>query len=74
MTTVEEMADTVLFLLSERASHTTGQWLFVDGGYVHLDRRFTAPGAREEDDAESAPPLGRWTPGPVSDDPEDYPV
>lgn len=38
MTTAEEIADTVLFLLSARASHTTGQWLFVDGGYTHLDR------------------------------------
>lgn len=38
MTTAEEIAATVVFLLSERASHTTGQWLFVDGGYVHLDR------------------------------------
>ena len=38
MTTPQEIADTVVFLLSERASHTTGQWLFVDGGYVHLDR------------------------------------
>ena len=38
MTTAEEIADTVIFLLSERSSHTTGQWLFVDGGYVHLDR------------------------------------
>ncbi len=38
MTTPEEIADTVVFLLSERASHTTGQFLFVDGGYVHLDR------------------------------------
>lgn len=38
MTTAAEIADTVLFLLSERASHTTGQWLFVDGGYTHLDR------------------------------------
>lgn len=38
MTTAEEIADTVVFLLSERASHTTGQWLFVDGGYTHLDR------------------------------------
>lgn len=38
MTTPAEVADTVLFLLSDRAAHTTGQWLFVDGGYVHLDR------------------------------------
>ncbi|MFL9924856.1 SDR family oxidoreductase [Herbaspirillum lusitanum] len=37
-TTSEEMADTAVFLLSERASHTTGQWVFVDGGYTHLDR------------------------------------
>jgi L-fucose dehydrogenase len=75
MTTAEEMADTVLFLLSDRASHTTGQWLFVDGGYVHLDRRFTAPGARDEDEAtEPARPQGRWSPGPATDDPEDYPV
>jgi L-fucose dehydrogenase len=38
MTTPEEIADSVVFALSERASHTTGQWLVVDGGYVHLDR------------------------------------
>lgn len=38
MTAAEEIADTVVFLLSDRASHTTGQWLFVDGGYTHLDR------------------------------------
>ncbi len=38
MTTKEEIADTVLFLLSQRASHITGEQLFVDGGYVHLDR------------------------------------
>jgi L-fucose dehydrogenase len=38
MTTAEEMADTTVFLLSDRASHTTGQWIFVDGGYTHLDR------------------------------------
>jgi len=38
MTTAEEIAATVVFLLSEKSSHTTGQHLFVDGGYVHLDR------------------------------------
>lgn len=38
MTKAEEIADTVVFLLSERSGHTTGQQLIVDGGYVHLDR------------------------------------
>ena len=38
MTLDREMADTVVFTLSPRAGHTTGQWLYVDGGYVHLDR------------------------------------
>lgn len=38
MTTTDELADTAAFLLSDRASHTTGQWVVVDGGYVHLDR------------------------------------
>lgn len=38
MTTAQEIADTVTFLLSKRSSHTTGQLLFVDGGYTHLDR------------------------------------
>jgi L-fucose dehydrogenase len=33
-----EIADMAAFLISSRASHITGQWLFVDGGYVHLDR------------------------------------
>ena len=38
MTTAEEIAAMVVFLLSERSSHTTGQIIYVDGGYVHLDR------------------------------------
>jgi NAD(P)-dependent dehydrogenase (short-subunit alcohol dehydrogenase family) len=38
MTTAEEIANMVAFLLSERSSHTTGQLVYVDGGYVHLDR------------------------------------
>ena len=38
MTTAEEIANMTVFLLSERSSHTTGQLIYVDGGYVHLDR------------------------------------
>jgi L-fucose dehydrogenase len=38
MTTTEEIANTVAFLLSVKSSHTTGQLVHVDGGYVHLDR------------------------------------
>jgi len=38
MTTVEEIAHMAVFLLSEKSSHTTGQLIHVDGGYVHLDR------------------------------------
>jgi L-fucose dehydrogenase len=38
MTTSEEIANMTAFLLSSRSSHTTGQLLHVDGGYVHLDR------------------------------------
>ncbi len=40
-TTADEIASTVVFLLSTLSSHTTGQLLFVDGGYTHLDRALT---------------------------------
>lgn len=38
MTLSEEIASMAVFVLSEKSSHTTGQWLYVDGGYVHFDR------------------------------------
>lgn len=38
MTTTSEIAAMVVFLLSDQSSHTTGQLIHVDGGYVHLDR------------------------------------
>lgn len=38
MTEPSEIAATAIFLLSTQSSHTTGQHVFVDGGYVHLDR------------------------------------
>jgi L-fucose dehydrogenase len=41
MTQPQEIAAMVLFLLSAQAGHITGQHLFVDGGYVHLDRALT---------------------------------
>jgi L-fucose dehydrogenase len=41
MTTPEEIAAMVVFLISGKAGHITGQHLFVDGGYVHLDRALT---------------------------------
>ena len=41
MTTIEEIGALAVFLLSEVSSHTTGQFLFADGGYVHLDRSLT---------------------------------
>lgn len=41
MTTKEEMANMVVFLLSDKSSHTTGQFMSIDGGYLHLDRSLT---------------------------------
>jgi L-fucose dehydrogenase len=41
MTTPNEIAAMVLFLISGQASHITGQHMYVDGGYVHLDRALT---------------------------------
>ncbi|HUH19452.1 SDR family oxidoreductase [Albibacterium sp.] len=38
MTTTQEIGNAVAFLLSNKSSHTTGQIIYVDGGYVHLDR------------------------------------
>ncbi|MFM7153326.1 MAG: SDR family oxidoreductase [Bacteroidota bacterium] len=38
MTTPREIACMVAFLLSDKSSHTTGQIIYVDGGYTHLDR------------------------------------
>ena len=35
-TTIEEIANTAVFVISSLSSHTTGQWIYVDGGYVHL--------------------------------------
>jgi L-fucose dehydrogenase len=42
MTTGEEIANMVAFLLSSQSSHTTGQLIHVDGGYVHFDRAYGA--------------------------------
>lgn len=42
MTTAEEIANMVTFLLSEKSSHTTGQILYIDGGYTHLDRAISS--------------------------------
>jgi len=41
MTSAEEIAAQVIFLISGQSRHTTGQHIFVDGGYVHLDRALT---------------------------------
>jgi L-fucose dehydrogenase len=40
MTEPAEIASAVVFLLSEKSAHTTGQHIYVDGGFVHLCRVF----------------------------------
>ncbi len=42
LTRPQEMADAILWLCSPRASHITGQHIYVDGGYTHLDRAATS--------------------------------
>jgi L-fucose dehydrogenase len=41
MTEPGEIANMVMFLISSKSSHITGQHVFVDGGYTHLDRALT---------------------------------
>jgi len=41
MTSPYEIAAMVVFLLSVRTARITGQQVFVNGGYVHLDRALT---------------------------------
>lgn len=41
MTNAAEIASATVYLLSAQASHITGQWWVIDGGYVHLDRALT---------------------------------
>ena len=41
MTSPAEIAGIVVFLLSARVAHITGQHVFVDGGYVLFDRALT---------------------------------
>lgn len=42
LSTPEELADAILWLASRRSSHVTGQILYVDGGYTHMDRALTS--------------------------------
>ncbi|MAE66476.1 MAG: short-chain dehydrogenase [Phycisphaeraceae bacterium] len=46
-TTAREIADAVVFLASVRSGHTTGQIIYPDGGYTHLDRKCTVSTAAQ---------------------------
>jgi len=48
MTTPDELAAMIVFLASPRSSHTTGQIVFVDGGYSHLDRAVSSDHSKWE--------------------------
>jgi NAD(P)-dependent dehydrogenase (short-subunit alcohol dehydrogenase family) len=39
MTKPYEIADTAIFLLSSKSNSINGEFFYVDGGYVHLDRK-----------------------------------
>ena len=39
MTLPAEIAETAIFLLSSKSNPVNGEFFYVDGGYVHLDRR-----------------------------------
>lgn len=39
MTLPDEIAETAIFLLSSKSNPVNGEFFYVDGGYVHLDRR-----------------------------------
>lgn len=53
MTTPLEIANTCLFTISEKSSHTTGQFIFVDGGYVHLDRSLLSHSSQNRPDEQT---------------------
>jgi len=40
MTSAHEIANAAAFLASDKSAHTTGQIVYPDGGYVHLDRSY----------------------------------
>ena len=57
LTTPREVAAAIVFLACGRASHITGQIVYVDGGYTHLDRALTASDVPTEPGDSSPNPL-----------------